>query len=179
MNEVNETNEINPFSITPKRAGDSPKRNRYLSTWTQSEQNNKLLGYLEISPDLWPNIKCGSHIRYITKDNEFRTGGFVLKNPFIYSGTDTFKPSIEININIESGRIGFRLQNYFNKQSPDYTTWTVSYADTMKVYLKVDASIRTVVQSLEDTIENININMKKITEYIKKMDERIKKLENI
>lgn len=170
----------NPFSIDAKRGGNSPKRTRYSGVWTQSEQNDKLIGYLEIPPDLWPSIKCGSHIRYITKDNEFRPGGFVLKNPFSYKGSvDILKPSVEITgINPEVGeRVGFRLQNYFNKQSPDYTTWTVAYDDIMKLYLKVDASIRTVVQSLENTIESVNINMRKITEYVKRMDERLKKLE--
>lgn len=170
----------NPFSINSKRAANSPKRIRYSGVWTQSEQNDKLIGYLEISPELWTSIKCGSHVRYITKDNEFRPGGFVLKNPFSYKGNiDLIKPSIEITgiSNEEGERIGLRLQNYFNKQSPDYTTWTVAYDDIMKLYLKVDASIRTVVQSLENTIESININMKKITDYIKKMDERLKKLE--
>lgn len=169
----------NPFSIDAKRGGNSPKRIRYSGVWTQSEQNDKLIGYLEIAPELWSSIKCGSHIRYVTKDNEFRPGGFVLKNPFSYKGeVNILKPSVEININSEVGeKLGFRLQNYFNKQSPDYTTWTVSYDDIMKVYLKVDASIRTIVQSLENTIESVNINMKKITEYVKKMDERLKKLE--
>ena len=170
----------NPFSIDSKRGINSPKRTRYSGVWTQKEQNDKLIGYLEIAPDLWPSIKCGSHVRYITKDNQYRPGGFVLKNPFTYkSSTDIMKPSVKItDINPDVGeRIGLRLQNYFNRQSPDYTTWTVDYNDIMKLYLKVDASIRTVVQSLELTIENININMKKITEYIKKMDERLKKLE--
>lgn len=170
----------NPFSIDPKRASNSPKRTHYSTVWTQPEQNEKLLGYLEIAPELWTSIKCGSHVRYITKNNEFRTGGFVLKNSFNYRGdTNIMKPSVEINgVKPEVGeRIGLRLQNYFNKQSPDYTTWTVAYDDIMKLYIKVDASIRTVVNSLENTIESININMKKITEYIKKMDERLKKLE--
>lgn len=170
----------NPFLIDSKRASNSPKRTRYSNVWTSSEQNEKLLGYLEISPDLWTSIKCGSHVRYITKDNVFRTGGFVLKNPFSYKGdTNVMKPTMEINgVSPEVGeRVGLRLQNYFNKQSPDYTTWTVAYDDIMKLYLKVDASIRTVVNSLENTIESININMKKITEYIKKMDERLKKIE--
>ena len=170
----------NPFSIDSKKAIKSPKRIRYSSVWTQSEKNNKLIGYLEISPDLWPEIKAGSHIRYITKNNEFRPGGFVMKNNVIYKNSnELIKPSIEINnIHSEKGEcIGIRLQNFFNKQSPDYTTWIVAYDDIMKLYLKVDASIRTVVQSLEDTIENININMKKISDYIKKLDERIKKIE--
>ena len=169
----------NPFSLSASKLNDSPKRKRYSNIWSNSEQNEKLVGYLEIIPTLWPSIKCGSHIRYITKDNEFRTGGFVLKNHFSYKGEDTvLKPNIEItDVKNEHGKVGFRLQNYFNKQSPDYTTWVVAYDDIMRVFLKIDVSIRTIVQSLENTIENINVNMKKITDYIKKMDERIKKIE--
>jgi hypothetical protein len=170
----------NPFNIDSKRGRNSPKRIRYSNVWTRPEQNDKLIGYLEISPDLWTSIKCGSHIRYVTKDNQFRTGGFILKNPFIFKGeTNIMKPSVEIgDNNLENGeKMGIRLQNYFNTKSPDYTTWIVAYDDIMKLYLKVDASIRTIVNSLENTIENININMKKITDYIKKMDDRIKKIE--
>ena len=170
----------NPFYIKDRKISNSPKRTRYISTWNKSEQNEKLVGYLEISQELWPSIKGGSHIRYVTKDNEFRPGGFVLKNPFTYKGNNTLmNPSVEIpGVNLEPGEIvGMRLQNYFNKQSPDYTTWIVSYDDIMKLYLKVDISTRTIVQSLENTIENINVNLKKITDYIKKMDERIKKIE--
>jgi len=171
--------ENNPFNIDSKRARNSPKRNRYSNVWTQSEQNNKLLGYLEISPNLWTSIKCGSHIRYITKDNEYKPGGFIMKNPFLYKDEiKLIKPSIEIENDDEYKKMGFRLQNSFNRKSPDYITWLVPYDDIMKIYLKVDASIRIIVNSLENTIENININMRKITDYIKKMDEKIKKIES-
>lgn len=170
----------NPFLIDSKRALNSPKRIRYGGTWTSTEQNDKLIGYLEISPNLWPSIKNGTHVRYITKDNQFKPGGFILKNPFYYKGeVNILKPSVEITeINSDiDGKVGIRLQNFFNRQSPDYSTWVVSYDDIMKLYVKVDAGIRTIIQSLEDTIENININMKKMTDYIKKMDDRIKKIE--
>ncbi len=169
----------NPFLIDSKRAINSPKRTRYIGAWTKNEQSDKLIGYLEILPDLWPSIKCGTHIRYITKDNEFRPGGFVLKNPFYYKGdSNMFTPSIEINeVNNTGEKIGFRLQNFFNKQSPDYSTWVVAYDDIMKLYIKVDAITRTLIQSLDNTIESVNINMKKIADYVKKMDERVKKLE--
>jgi hypothetical protein len=189
----------NPFLITPKRASNSSKRVRYSNVWTQSEKNDKLIGYLEIPLNMWINIKGGSHIRYITKDGLFRTGGFIVKNPVNYTiNNDTLiKPSVkpnnlynnnndgDNNTVLESDMylntntvLGIRLQNSFNRQLPDYTTWVVSYDDIMKLYLKVDVSIRTVVQSLEDTIENININMRKITDYIKKMDDRLKKIES-
>jgi hypothetical protein len=179
---MNNTNEDSIFNINHKSASNSPKRIRYANIWTPAEQDNKLIGYLEISPEYWPYIKCGSHIRYITKNNEFRNGGFVMKNPFSYKGdTDLIKPTIKINdINTDYGeKIGFRLQNFFNRQSPDYTTWVVDYDDIMKVYLKVEASTRMIIQSLETTIESVNINLRKITDFIKKLDERLKKLENI
>jgi hypothetical protein len=156
----------NPFELTRKSGGtESPKRPRYGSVWTASEQNDKLYGYLEIKPENWSTIKCGSHIRYVTQDNVFRTGGFIMKNPYTFH--------IE---NVE--KIGMRLQNFFNRNSPDYSTWTIAYEDVSKIYMKIEASSRTIVQSLEITIESINNNMKKITNYIKLLDERLKKLEN-
>lgn len=169
----------NPFSIDSKRIRNSPKRNRYPNVWSQSEQSDKLIGYLEIQPELWPSIKCGSHIRYITKNNEFKNGGIIMKNPYTYKGdSDALKPSIDIGIYPEYGdKVGFKLQNTFTRQSADYTVWVIAYDDLMKVYVKVDAVIRTIVLSLETTIDNINTNMKKITDYIKKMDDKISKLE--
>lgn len=162
----------NPFEITKKKYSNSPKRKYYPTSWTPKEQNEKLIGYLEIPSHLWSTIKCGSHIRYVTRDNEFRTGGFVMKNPVSIKDENGMKPSIETE------NMGMRLQNFFNRKSPDYTTWLISYNDTLKIYLKVDASIQIIVQSLENTIENININMKKITDHIKNMDDKIRRLEN-
>lgn len=167
----------NPFVLTPRHGGNSPKRVRYGNVWSESEQNEKLHGYLEIASEFWPSLKAGSHIRYITTNNEFRTGGFIVKNACVFKSTDNLiKPSVKIDLGTE--KIGFRLQNFFNRKSTEYLTWTVAYEDIMKLYLKIDAGVRMVVQSLEVTIESININMKKMTEYIKRMDERIKKLES-
>jgi hypothetical protein len=159
--------------------GNSPRRPRFSNIWTESEQNEKLQGYIEIAPELWSSIKCNSHIRYITIDNIFKTGGLVLKNP------TTIKPNFENKIvpsvikSTEEGQVGIRLHSSFNRKDPNYITWFVSYESIKKMYLKVDASIRTVVKSLEITIESVNNNMKKITEYVRKLDERVKKLESI
>lgn len=152
----------NPFELTRKTGGtDSPKRPRYSNVWTEDEQHDKLKGYLEIKPENWSTIKCGSHIRYITHDNIFRPGGFVMKNPYTFLD-----------------KVGMRLQNFFNRNSPEYSTWAIAYEDISKIYMKIEASSRTIVQSLEITIESINSNMKKITDYIKMLDDRIKKIES-
>jgi hypothetical protein len=50
-------------------------------TFTQREQADKLTGYLEVGSNVWPQIRYGTHIRYYLKTGEFRTGGFVAKNP--------------------------------------------------------------------------------------------------
>ena len=171
--------ENNPFSIESKKIHNSPKRNRYPNVWSSSEQEEKLSGYLEIQPEFWPTVKFGTHVRYITKNNDFNVGGFVLKNPFVYKGDTTeIKPSIDIGIYPEYGdKIGIKLQNTFSKSASNYSVWVVAYEDIMKLYVKVDASIRTIVQSLETTIESVNNNMKKITDYIKRMEDRLAKLE--
>jgi len=43
------------------------------------DQQEKLKGYKLIHPKSWGEIPVGSHIRYIGSDNNFRTGGFIVK----------------------------------------------------------------------------------------------------
>lgn len=176
---MSELTEENLFILSPDIT-DSPKRPRYTNTWSIEEQNEKLQGYLEIPYIYWPNIKNSTHIRYITLDNEYKPGGFVVKNPFYFNSSDEntdLKPSIEMISDNTTKKIGFKLQNFFNRRSADYAIWIVAYEDIQKVYIKVDAGTHTIIQSLETTIESINLNMKKITDYIKYIDERLKKLE--
>lgn len=164
---VGSTGNDNPFSIVHKRNIQSPKRIKPISVWSEEEILNKLQGYLEINNDLWGCIKYGSHIRYINKNNEFKGGGFVLKNP--------------INLNKQNNdedKKAFLLQSSFNKSDNNYLTWFIQYSDIKKLYLKVDASIRLIVHSLELTIDSVNNNMKKISQYIKKIDTKYVELED-
>jgi hypothetical protein len=166
------------FDIRSKKLIDSPRRPKFTNVWTSDEQNKKIQGYLEVPPEFWPSIKYGTHIRYITTSGDFKPGGFILKNPIKVGENDgLMKPTVNNeNINIE-GKIGCRLQNSFAKKTKEYLAWNIAYEDIKQIYIKMDASTRTIVQSLEITIDSINNNMKKITEYINKMDERIKKIE--
>jgi hypothetical protein len=183
----------NPFSISHKKNISSPRRKSPSSVWSEEDINSKLQGYLEISDDLWTNVKYGSHIRYINKNNEFKTGGFVLKNPIELnkqsdSGKDASKDAGKDaskdagkdagkDTSIES-KPAFLLQSNFDKSSSNYLTWFVQYSDIKKLYLKVDASVRLLVSSLELTIDGVNNNMKKISQYIKKIDARVSALED-
>jgi hypothetical protein len=157
----------NCFELSVKRGGGSPKRPRYPNVWTPDEQTEKLTNYIEISSKFWTTIKYGTHIRYININGDFNHGGFVLKNPINYTSSET-----------STKLTGIRLQNGFNNKDKNYLSWIVAYENISKLFIKVDASIKTVIQSLELTINNVNSNIKKITDYVKYLDERIKKLEN-
>ena len=127
----------NPFDLSLIKGGNSPKRQRYSNVWTESEQEDKLKGYLEIPPEYWSTIKGGSHVRYITTNNEFRPGGFILKNPLVYrSENDLIKPTVT-SLSNNNEKTGFRLQNFFNKQSIGYSAWNVAYEDISKLYLSL------------------------------------------
>jgi len=177
--------EENPFELTPKHANNSPRRIKLTNVWSTNEKNSKLQGYLEISPEFWPSIKHGTHIRYITSSDEFKCGGFILKNPFYFnSSSDLMKPNLlkpqldDLDEENENNKIGVKLQNSVVKNVPNYLVWVVPYEDIKQLFIKLDASNRMILHSLETTIESTNHNMKKITEYVKKLDERIKKLES-
>ena len=90
----------NPFALTKK---EGPKPQILTKTLTKAEQNEKLAGYLEISKEHWPQIRYGTHIRYFLKTGEFRTGGFVGKNPLEVVNPETKKIVTYI-----------KLQNGFN-----------------------------------------------------------------
>ena len=117
------------------------------SVWSEEEIASKLQGYLEITPDLWNTIKYGSHVRYINKNNEFKTGGFVLKNPIELNKqkksditdkntSDTSNTSSNTSSNASGNTNNASLlQSNFDKSSSNYITWFVPYNDIKKLYL--------------------------------------------
>jgi len=128
------------------------------------EENQKLVGYLEVPQIYWSNIRYGTHIRYYTKKDGFRPGGFVLKNPFDVQTEETKKRCI-------------KLQNGFNTTIKTYQQWFIAYDDLSKIYMKPDASSLVIINSLEDAIEGLNGNIKKITSYVKSLEKRLSTLE--
>jgi hypothetical protein len=169
--------ESNPFDLTntPRSNGSnsnrsdnksrdkSPMRPRLSSN---EDKNEKVKGLIEIPREFWKDIKYATFIKYINMDNELKCG-IVLKNP------TSFHPQSDQSVEV----IGFVLQNNFNKSMKNHFEWHISYDSIECIYIKPDATLKTVIQTLESTVSNININMKRITDYIKKIDERIKKIE--
>ena len=131
----------------------------------KSEDNEeKLRGYLEVPAEYWANVKYGTHIRYFTKKDGYRPGGFVLKNPFDIQPDGVKKRCI-------------KLQNGFVNTAKTYQQWIVSYEDLSKIYIKPDAASLVIINSLEGAIGGLNDNIKKITNYVKSLEKRITVLE--
>lgn len=153
----------NPFDLEGR---DGPDRPHAAKTWTAEEQAEKLAGYLEVPPDLWEHIRYGTHVRYVTRDNKFRPGGFILKNPF-----DT-KPQGSG----EEKRF-MKLQNGFSDKARGYAQWIAAYEDLAKVYMKPDAAVLIMVQNLEEGVRGLNENIRKLAEHSKKLEQRLAALE--
>ena len=153
----------NPFDLNGKVGPAAPHAAR---VWTPDEQAEKLVGYIEVVPEFWEQIRYGTHVRYVTKAGEFRTGGFVLKNPF-----DT-RPS-----GAAADKRFMRLQNGFSDKVKGYAQWLLAYEDTARVYMKPDAAVMMSMQSLELAVRGLNDNVRKLVEYSKKLEGRISELE--
>ena len=155
----------NPFNLEGHDGG--PDRPHTARVWTAEEQAEKLTGYLKVDPDFWEQIRYGTHMRYITKAGEFRSGGFVLKNPF-----DT-KP--------RGGAVEKRfvkLQNGFNDKARGYQQWVAAYEDLAEVYIKPDAGVLMMMRSLETAVRGLNENIRKVAKHSKKLEARVAALEH-
>lgn len=157
--------EKNPFDLDEKR--DGPDRVHKSKVWTLEEQEEKLKGYLEIPPEFWDLIKHNSHVRYFTKEDGFRPGGFVLQNPFDYTPKGG-----------NNERRAMKFQNGFYPKAPGYAQWIAAYEDVTKFYMKSDASVSMMLQSLEIAIKGLNDNIRKLADHSKKNDARITALES-
>jgi hypothetical protein len=160
----NITMEKNPFDLKGRDGG--PERTHAARNWTPEEQAEKLTGYLEIPPEFWDQIRYGTHVRYMTKANEFRSGGFVLKNPY-----DT-KPQ-----GAAAEKRFIKLQNGFNDKAKSYAQWIAAYEDVARIWIKPDAGVLVMMQTLENAVRGLNENIRKIAEHSKKLETRIGQLE--
>ena len=154
----------NPFILSQKNGQKNQVLTKVLST---KEQEEKLNGYLEIESQNWIQIKYGTHIRYYTKSGEFRTGGFVVKNPL-----ETVNPDSKII------KIYIKLQNGFNKTLKGYYEWIISYDEISKIYSKLNANELTTIKSLENAVIGLNENIRKLVKHAKSLESRIDKLES-
>ena len=142
------------------RAGKAPVAPK--KAWTQGEQTERLNGYLEISPEYWDLIRYGTHVRYYTKADGYRPGGFVLKNPLDAK---------------EGGKRFMKLQNGFNPKLPGYMQWVVAYDTLERVYAKPDASVHVLLCGLEDAVKKLNANIKQVATYVKKIETHVAAVE--
>ena len=155
---------MNPFLLNQKNGQKNTPLTKIL---TQKEQEEKISGYLEIDRQNWPQIKYGTHMRYYTKNGEFRTGGFVVKNP-----VEAVNPDTKVIKNY------IKLQNGFNNKLKGYYQWVISYDEMSKIYIKLDAGILTTIKSLETAVMGLNENIRKLVKHAKYLEDRLEKLES-
>jgi hypothetical protein len=155
----------NPFDLAGRGGG--PARAHPARVWTPEEQAKKLAGYLEVRPEYWEQVRYGTHVRYYTKDGQFRTGGFVQKNPL-----DT-KPH-----GAPEEKRFMKLHNGFNEKAPGYASWILAYEDAARIFIKPDAGTLQVIKDLETAVAGLNANIRKVAEYTKILETRIAALEH-
>ena len=126
----------NPYQLkSAVRGAEKPLNSSLRKPLTEAEQREKLVGYANIPKDKWIFLVHGNHIRYITTDGEFNSGGFIASN----SITDA-----------EKGR-RIKLKNSLFKTNPGYTEYLVSYSDIEFLYCKLTATELT----LQDDIHTL------------------------
>ena len=143
--------------------------------FSQREQEDKLTGYLEIDQEIWPQIRYATHIRYYLKTGEFRTGGFVLKNPFevIISNDSLQNPKTPPEKLNKDKKKYIKLQNGFNEKLKGYYQWVVSYDDIEKIYIKPDAGVLTVIKTLETIVNGLNTNIEQLAASVRHLEKKI------
>jgi len=140
--------------------------------FSQREQEEKLTGYLEVDNNVWKQIRYGTHIRYYLKTGEFRTGGFVSKNPVeVVVNEDNHSSSID------GKKMYIKIQNGFNDKLKGYYQWIVAYDDIDKIYIKPDAGVLTMVHTLESIVKGLNDNIQKLAVTARIMEKRISQIE--
>lgn len=154
----------NPFDLGPRTGG--AVRAAPVRTWTEPEIVEKLRGYIEVPFENWDLIRPGAHVRYYTRADGFRPGGFVAKNP-----TDSTPQGAAAEKRF------IRFQSGFNERAPGYFSWLVAYEDMTRLFLKPDAASLTVMASLETAVRGLNENIRKLADYAKQLAARVAALE--
>ena len=154
----------NPLDLTQRRGGNV--RPALARTFTDAEIAKKLEGYLEVPPDNWHLVKAGTHVRYYTHADGFKSGGLVAKNP-----TDTTPQGANAEKRF------MRLQSGYNERAPGYFSWVIAYEDLARLFIKPDAGALTVMASLEEAVRGLNENIRKLADYAKGLSNRITALE--
>jgi hypothetical protein len=154
----------NPYKLAGKGVG--PAAPTRATVLTEAEKADKLRGYVELPRDCWENAKYGTHVRYVTKDGSFRSGGFIVNNPF---DTKVRGTAVEKRF--------FKLKNGFNKAAGGFKEWIVAYEDVEFFYAKPTGVERATHQRLEKTLISINATVRTINENASQIAKQYKKLE--
>jgi hypothetical protein len=156
----------NPFNLDRKKKGGLPAKDYKAKSYTEDDQVRLLYGYMEIPADLWPFLRYGTHVRYVTKAGEFRPGGFVKTANFDYKAQGRAE-----------SRPYFKLQFSLYKNAQGNTEWMAAHEDLAHVYAKPDACALTVQRMLEGAVTGLNANVKKVALYAQKIEKRLEALE--
>ena len=164
----------NPYELAARRgraASALPGRPVRAGALTETERAKKLVGYVLVSPEFWPNVKHATHVRYTKKGSEdFLGGGFVVNNPFDtkVQGTETEKRFL-------------KLQNDFNKGGGAHAEWIVAYEDVDSLYAKgtgVELTLQkkalTFQREVHKAVAALDNNVRILAERYKKLDRRLK-----
>jgi hypothetical protein len=134
-------------------------------TLSAEEQREKLTGYIEIQPDAWPYIKSETHMRYYTKKDGYRSGGFVTSNSLKKMGDGP-----------DNTPQFFKIRSSYNKTDAS-PVWTVKYENIDKIFIKPDAGTLFVQDNLVFAAAGFNEINKKLTLKIKDLESRLRALE--
>lgn len=159
----------NPYRLTSATAKGAPSRVVRAAVLTEEEERDKLVGYFVIPKDLWPFVKYGTHVRYVEsaeRGGEFRSGGFILNNPF------DVKPK-----GAPAEKRFMKIQNSFTKNA-NYKTWLLAYEDVETLYAKGTGVELTLQGELKSVIAATNANLAALATYAKKLEGRIASLES-
>jgi hypothetical protein len=156
----------NPFDLEKRKAPDSGATRAPPRVWTAEEAAEKLVGYLEVPPDIWTHIRAGTHIRYYLKGGNFRAGGFVKSNPFDNApkGAQEKKRYISMHSSMVI-------------RSPGYMNWLVPYEDLERVFIKPDANVLMTHLTIKNAVTSLNENIRKVADFARQLEGRFAALD--
>jgi hypothetical protein len=133
---------------------------------TEEDQAKLLERFVELPRELWPLLRHGTQVRYVTAEGEFRTGGYVA-DALVHT-----KPHDAAEV-----KDLLAIQTGFDSKGFAPQRWLVAYESIAKLYYKPDASAVALQASIEDVIRKFNAQMRKLAEYTKKLEARLAELE--
>lgn len=132
-------------------------------TWTDEEIAEKLVGYIKMPPKFWPQIKPGDHVRYYTKNDEFRSGGFVQKNPH------THRPQGQ-----DEEKTCMILKNGFDQNA---AVWMIYYENTSTIFIKLSAAMLSFEEMYTDAVKKLSSNISIVHSQVAALGARVAALE--